>query len=494
MTRRLSLPMFALLAAASLARAADQPRTLLDEWRALYLSGKKAGYEHVLTQELNTPQGVFYVTSDHSEIAISRAGVPMELKTDSVVREDEQGNVVGFRYQNPLAGSSQGVMQDGKLVLTTKGIMGSTTRLAPPPTGIGPWAAERLAREKGYGPGTSYSADLFWPDTPDSPVRVSTKVGPTQKVRVFDVDKWLHAVTVTNSLFPGIPLTEFVDDDGTVWLSRTALTPDIQVETRKTTRELAMSPSEPAELMTKTYVIPDLPISKPRELEGLQVLLRPTQPHAKVPQPPQDDYQKVQALPQGVLVTVTRAHPPKSGYTLPYAGKEYADLLKANKWLEVDDPLIRQMAREAVGGSTDAVMAARRIESYVDRKIVQKGLGVGMATAAETARQLKGDCTEHSVLAAALARAAGMPSRVVGGLAYVTDLPGTGQGGFGYHMWTEVYVGQWLPIDATLGGHDATHIALFKSDMNASGAEAALASSIMQFLGRVEIHVVRQTH
>jgi len=136
------------------------------------------------------------------------------------------------------------------------------------------------------------------------------------------------------------------------------------------------------------------------------------------------------------------------------------------------------------------VMAARRIESYVNAKIVAKGLGVGMATAGETARQLSGDCSEHSVLAAALARAAGMPSRVVGGLAYVNNLPGTDHGGFGFHMWTEVYVGDWLPIDATLGGHDATHIALFKSDMNAPGAEVAMASAIVQFLGRVQIHIV----
>ncbi len=152
------------------------------------------------------------------------------------------------------------------------------------------------------------------------------------------------------------------------------------------------------------------------------------------------------------------------------------------------------MAREAVGGSTDAVMAARRIETYVDRKIVQKELGVGMATAAETARQLRGDCSEHSVLAAALARAAGMPSRVVGGLVCVDELPGTNRGGFGYHMWTEVYVGKWLPIDATLGGHDATHIALFKSDMNDPGAAVSMASTIIQFLGKVGIHVVRQGH
>ena len=98
------------------------------------------------------------------------------------------------------------------------------------------------------------------------------------------------------------------------------------------------------------------------------------------------------------------------------------------------------------------------------------------------------------MLAAALARAAGMPSRIVGGLAYVERLPGTGRYGFGYHMWAEVYVGQWLPIDATLRGHDATHIVLFRSDMNEPGAEVTMASTIIQSLGRINIRVVQTTY
>ncbi len=312
--------MLALLALAPLARAAEQPKTLMDEWRALYLSGKKVGYEHTFTREPTNPEGVFYVTADHSEISVSRAGTAIKLTTDSVIREDAQGNVVNFRYNSPLGSSSEGRMADGKLLLTTHGLLGPTTTTTAPPKGIGPWAAERLARGKGCSPGTTYSADVFWPETPGKPARVSAKVGQVEKVRVFDVDKWLHVVTVTNSLVPSVASTEFVDDDGTVWLSRTALTPDIQVESRKTTRELATSPSEPAELLTGSYVIPDLPIEHPRRLEELQVLLRPRQSGAKAPEPLQDDYQKVEVLPQGVLVTITRAHPPESGYTLPYAG------------------------------------------------------------------------------------------------------------------------------------------------------------------------------
>jgi hypothetical protein len=45
----------------------------------------------------------------------------------------------------------------------------------------------------------------------------------------------------------------------------------------------------------------------------------------------------------------------------------------------------------------------------------------------------------------ALCRAAGIPARGATGLVY-TDRA------FGFHMWNEVYLGGWVPVDAGLGG------------------------------------------
>ena len=54
------------------------------------------------------------------------------------------------------------------------------------------------------------------------------------------------------------------------------------------------------------------------------------------------------------------------------------------------------------------------------------------------------------MLAAAMCRSVGVPSRTVLGLVYA---PGPGGKPFlAYHMWFEAYAeGQWLPLDATLG-------------------------------------------
>ena len=84
----------------------------------------------------------------------------------------------------------------------------------------------------------------------------------------------------------------------------------------------------------------------------------------------------------------------------------------------------------------------------------------------------EGDCTEHAVLLAALARSRGIPARVAIGLVYQ---PATQS--FAYHMWNELWVGDhWFPLDSTLGRGEigAAHLKL--SDSNLAGAEPTVAS------------------
>ena len=73
-----------------------------------------------------------------------------------------------------------------------------------------------------------------------------------------------------------------------------------------------------------------------------------------------------------------------------------------------------------------------------------------MAPADHVAKTRSGDCTEYAMLAAAMCRAQGVPSRTAIGLVYVNNL--LGKPGLAFHMWTEVWIkGRWLPLDATLG-------------------------------------------
>ena len=105
---------------------------------------------------------------------------------------------------------------------------------------------------------------------------------------------------------------------------------------------------------------------------------------------------------------------------------------------------------------------AVKIEHWVFENIRDKNFAIAFAPANEVARNLTGDCSEHAVLAAAMSRAAGIPSRVAVGLLYV-DNEKQGLKGFGYHVWHEVYVNQrWVALDSSWdqSSVDATHIKL----------------------------------
>ncbi len=116
--------------------------------------------------------------------------------------------------------------------------------------------------------------------------------------------------------------------------------------------------------------------------------------------------------------------------------------LASTSYSRTDDASIRQAAKEALGGVTDAWAAARRLRAFVSREI-SPSRSMAFASATDTLREKKGDCSEQSVLLATLARSAGIPARCVMGLVYQ-------DGAFNRHMWTEVWVERWQPIDAAM--------------------------------------------
>jgi transglutaminase-like putative cysteine protease len=92
---------------------------------------------------------------------------------------------------------------------------------------------------------------------------------------------------------------------------------------------------------------------------------------------------------------------------------------------------------------------------------LKKAYGVSHDRASEVLRAGQGDCTEHSLLFLALARAAGIPCRGVHGLVYARyddQVPA-----LYWHAWVEVKSGnEWIALDPTFGQPvaDPTHVAL----------------------------------
>ena len=185
------------------------------------------------------------------------------------------------------------------------------------------------------------------------------------------------------------------------------------------------------------------------------------------------DYPPVQVYDDG-LVTVTTGVPGESVPFPPPDTGEFSRYLEAEPMLQSGDPLIMALADSLTEGSRNAWDAAVRIATWVDQAVVNVPT-VSLPSAVDVLENLRGDCNEHTVLFVALARAAGIPARVCAGVVYL-------DGVFGYHSWPMVWVGEWVPMDPTLGQSvaDPTHIIL---------AEGSLESQyvINSVMGRLSI-------
>ena len=79
--------------------------------------------------------------------------------------------------------------------------------------------------------------------------------------------------------------------------------------------------------------------------------------------------------------------------------------LSSSVYLDIDDLLIQKLAKKGQGAAKIPKEIARKLTKFVFRYMTNKNYGVGFATASEVARNKEGDCTEHSMLLAALGRA-----------------------------------------------------------------------------------------
>ncbi len=137
-----------------------------------------------------------------------------------------------------------------------------------------------------------------------------------------------------------------------------------------------------------------------------------------------------------------------------------ADLLRPTPEVDSDAPAIRRLAHQVVGSTPGVYAASVKLVHFVYGRL-EKAYGVSRDRASEVLKLGKGDCTEHSLLFTALARAAGIPARQVHGLVYARY--GDGVPALYWHEWVEVKSGdEWIAVDPTFDQPvaDATHIVL----------------------------------
>ncbi|MDP3259134.1 MAG: transglutaminase-like domain-containing protein, partial [Thermodesulfovibrionales bacterium] len=150
------------------------------------------------------------------------------------------------------------------------------------------------------------------------------------------------------------------------------------------------------------------------------------------------------------------------------------EYLKDTMFIQSKDPEIISTAKEIVRDEKDMLKKARILYVWVYRNI-RKTPAITIPMAAEVLKSRRGDCNEHTTLYTALARAAGIPTRIALGLTYR-------DGYLYYHAWPEIFIGQWIAIDPTLGQFpaDASHMRITTGDIDKQ-------MQILAVIGKIKI-------
>lgn len=175
-------------------------------------------------------------------------------------------------------------------------------------------------------------------------------------------------------------------------------------------------------------------------------------------------------------LTIQRQQLPTTPATAcsPDQSAAITEALASTPHVQSDDPQLAALAREIAGAAPDDLERLRRLVSWVYENIDKRPV-LSIPDALSVMADLVGDCNEHAVLLAALARAQGLPTRIAAGLLHQ-------EGIFLYHAWNEVCLdGRWLGVDATISQFPTglTHIRLITGETK----EMARLGAILGRLG-----------
>jgi hypothetical protein len=423
-----------------------------DTWMSVQLDGRKIGSLHV-ERDIDADR---VVTTQTLSFRLSRSGHEIPLMNISRSTESHDGKPLAFSNdssmsarQNMVSGTRR---TDGTFQITSD--VGGQTRVS-----LLQWPAEAMLaeaqrqaiRKRGFIPGTRYRQLNFDPASQQT-VDVEISVLGDEQIelpggaeRVHHLQQALHTSRSTQVM------DLWVDDQAHV---RRGMMPllGFHLEMLACDQACALAPDQSVDLLrvamtgAPRVLTPNLRSTPMRYLVHVG---------GTIPEPfIETDEQHVYEL--GDRLWQVDIGSPRASDESPPGLDDTA----GNAWLQSESPVIRDMAQKVVGDARNDLQKMRRLRSFVSSFIQQKGLSVGYASALETVQTRAGDCTEHAVLLTALARAQGIPARVITGIVYAERFGGVSRV-FVPHAWMQAWInGHWRSYDAALGRFDSTHIAL----------------------------------
>ena len=420
-----------------------------EEWFAIYQHGSRMGYGRT---ELR-PQSEGYMVNEELVLRLDFLGEVQDISSWVQANLEKDFSLKSFVFRlraGPVSYRLKGGVEGGNLILVSQMAGQEKVQNLPlsHPIYLSSGMKTFICRQP-LEVGKTYRFALFDPATL-SQTMVPLRVEGKDTVRVSSGNLEAYRLVMD---FRGVRLKSWVSPYGELlkeegFLGLTMLRSDRDDALK------GFSQSRGGELVREAAVVADRSIAKPRRLKRLRLQL------TGITGDEWDLAGGRQQWGNGELAVVKESLQEISSAKIPVNDQSLARDLQPSFLVQSDATTLKKQASEIVGAQRNGLQAVKMISFWVYRNLEKRPtLSIPNALAVYESRA--GDCNEHSVLFAALARAAGIPTRIVTGLLYT-------EGRFFYHAWNEVFLGEWIAVDSLMNQvpADPTHIRLIIGELD----------------------------
>jgi len=443
-----------------------QTRMDRETWMNIYQQGQKIGYSH--RQFSKTVGGYRVLESVFMRVNTMGMAQDIRFKTEGNLRPDLGLSSFDFELQSSLFHFKAHGVLDGKILTLSTGTPGSEQRIDLPlekevhlPVGM----LEAL-NAKNLKSGESRTFHVFDPAT-TAERSVKVVVLSEETISVMGRQEKARKVSVD---FMGAPQFAWIGRDGTVLKEEGSLGIKLeQVAKEEALSKLAISPG--ADLTEIASIPVNQVIRNVDHLQELKLRLE------GIDSADLFLHGGRQSLQDGVLTihreSILNSLSGGSGKRVFTGGKTY---LESTPFIQADHPEIQGKLKDIVSPDDPDLLKAKKLVMWVKKSIRKKPV-LSVPNALETLQNRVGDCNEHAVLLAALARAAGIPADIETGLVYQ-------KGRFYYHAWNVLYLGRWITADSVMGQFpaDVSHVRF------ARGTEQQI--DLIRIIGRLRLEIL----
>ena len=435
-------------------------------WSGIYLGDDKIGFSSSQVEPLE----VGFRTIDRSFLRLGSMGTTREIHTHATAELDDQLRARSFAFEMQTGDTVFRARGEGTTVHYSIGEGLEETMIVPELPLLSGFHPRLLA---GAEPGSVVELPYLDPSTMTRDA-VTYRVGRREPVPGLE---GIEARRIDYDL-KGAAVSLWIDEDGQSIREEGLLGMVVLREPRERALSRGWPAGDAVDVVQLSAVPVDRPIDGARTSRVLVVRLHGPDSLAPLLEAAHGERYDGQQL--GIHVP---AAADLQSYVLPATDEGFAPFLAAEPLIEVEDPAIQEAVNGVLADELDAETAARRLVDWTFNAL-EKVPEIAPPSARNVLEQRRGDCNEHTALYTAMARAAGLPTRVAAGIVYTDTL--FSKGSFYYHAWPEVWLGTWVPVDPTFGQFpaDATHIKLVEGGLDRQteliGVIGALSAEIVE--------------